>query len=169
MKDKVITIDDIDLFVFDFDGVLTDNLVHLDQNSTEWVSCSRADGLAFDVMRKLNKPSCILSTEKNSVVSARANKLKVPVIQGSGDKLESLKLLMKKSKLNKENIMYIGNDINDYKVMQFCGYTVCPSDSHNAIKKISNIVLKTSGGNGVARELLEDVFNLDFIDILYKY
>ena len=54
MKDKVITIDDIDLFVFDFDGVLTDNIVHIDNNGNEMVSCSRADGLAFDVLRKLD-------------------------------------------------------------------------------------------------------------------
>jgi len=165
---KIPSINNIDLFVFDFDGVLTNNLVYVDQTGNETVVCNRSDGLAFDVLRKIKKHICILSTEKNAVVKARANKLKVPVIQGSGDKLESLKLFMKKSKLNKENIMYIGNDINDYKVMQFCGYTVCPSDSHNAIKKISNIVLKTSGGNGVARELLEDVFNLDLINILYK-
>jgi 3-deoxy-D-manno-octulosonate 8-phosphate phosphatase KdsC-like HAD superfamily phosphatase len=48
MKDKVITIDDIDLFVFDFDGVLTDNLVHLDQNGIEWVSCNRGLEHGFD-------------------------------------------------------------------------------------------------------------------------
>ena len=61
MNDKTITIDDIDLFVFDFDGVLTDNLVYTDQNGNEMVSCSRADGLAFDVLRKLKKPVYILS------------------------------------------------------------------------------------------------------------
>ena len=48
MKDKILTIDDIDLLVFDFDGVLTDNLVYTDQNGNEIVSCSRADGLVFE-------------------------------------------------------------------------------------------------------------------------
>ena len=48
-----ISINDIDAFVFDFDGVLTNNIVHLDQDGKEWISCSRADGLAFDVLRKL--------------------------------------------------------------------------------------------------------------------
>ena len=70
MKDKILTIDDIDLFVFDFDGVLTDNLVYTDQNGNEMVICSRADGLAFDVLRKLKKPVYILSTEENTIVSA---------------------------------------------------------------------------------------------------
>ena len=57
-----ISLDNIDAFVFDFDGVLTNNLVQIDENGKESVCCSRADGLAFDVMRKLEKPSYILST-----------------------------------------------------------------------------------------------------------
>ena len=72
-----ININDIDALVFDFDGVLTNNLVHLDQDGKEYVSCSRGDGLAFDVLRKFNKPAYILSTEKNPVVRARAEKLKM--------------------------------------------------------------------------------------------
>ena len=168
MKDKVITIDNIDLFVFDFDGVLTDNLVHLDQNGTEWVSCSRADGLAFDVLRKLNKPSCILSTEKNAVVSARANKLGIPVLQGIGNKGESLRNFVKDKGYKLSKVLYVGNDVNDYNSMTICGYSACSADSHPKIKKISNFVLKTNGGKGVVRELLEDILSLDFIEILYK-
>ena len=62
----------------------------------------------------------------------------------------------------------IGNDLNDYLAMKLCGYTVCPADSHSKIKDISNVTLRTNGGNGVVREILEDVLNLDFIKILYK-
>ena len=62
----------------------------------------------------------------------------------------------------------MGNDLNDYQAMRLCGISVCPADSHPKIKEISDIVLKTNGGNGVVRELLEDVFGLDFIEILYK-
>ena len=67
-----ISIDNIDAFIFDFDGVLTNNLVHLDQHGTESVSCSRSDGLAFEVLHKLKMPTYILSTEVNPVVTARA-------------------------------------------------------------------------------------------------
>jgi YrbI family 3-deoxy-D-manno-octulosonate 8-phosphate phosphatase len=158
----------IEMFVFDFDGVLTNNLVYLDQNGNESVRCSRSDGLAFDVLRKLNKPVFILSTEKNSVVKMRAKKLKIPVIQSSSDKVKSLKEITSRKGFSLKNILYVGNDLNDYQVMKLCGFSVCPADSHTKIKKISNIVLKTNGGNGVVRELLEDVFNLDFIEILYK-
>ena len=162
------TLDDIDAFVFDFDGVLTDNLVYLDQNGVESVSCSRADGLAFDVLRKLNKPAFILSTEKSIVVAMRAKKLKIPAIQGVSDKVRAIKELIDENHYNIKNILYVGNDLNDYLAMQFCGYSVCPSDSHPKIKHISDICLSTNGGNGVVRELLEEVLNIDFIKILYK-
>jgi len=163
-----LTLDNIDAFVFDFDGVLTNNFVYMDQNGIESVACSRADGLAFDLLRKLNKPAYILSTEKNSVVTARANKLQITALQGVGDKVEGIKELAVKEGFDIQNILYVGNDLNDYRVMQICGFTACPSDSHEAIKSISTIVLRAKGGDGIVRELLEDVFGLDFIEILYN-
>lgn len=162
-----LTIEEIDLFVFDFDGVLTDNFVYLDQNGLESVRCSRADGLAFDVLQKLKKSVYILSTEKNTVVSARAEKLKVPLLQGIKNKEEALRSLASNLGCQIEKILYVGNDLNDLKVMNICGLSVCPADSHEKIKKISTVILKTNGGNGVVRELLEDVLGLDFIKILY--
>ncbi len=161
-------LDDVDVFVFDFDGVLTNNFVYLDQNGLESVICSRADGLAFDVLRKLQKPTYILSTEKNQVVTARAKKLKVPVLQGVSNKSEALKELIEKEGFDLQNILYVGNDLNDYQAMKLCGFSACPADSHPKIKEIADIALKTNGGNGIVRELLEEVLNIDFIKILYK-
>lgn len=162
-----ISLNDIDALVFDFDGVLTNNLVHIDQSGKEWVSCSRADGLAFDVLRKLNKPSFILSTEKNPVVSARAEKLKIQALQGISNKVDTLLNLVEINNFNIENILYVGNDLNDYRVMQLCGYTVCPADSHKKIKQISTVTLKTNGGNGVVRELIEQVMDIDIVNVMY--
>ena len=160
-------LDDIDAFVFDFDGVLTNNLVYLNQEGVESVACSRADGLAFDVLRKLNKPAFILSTEKNSVATMRAKKLKIPAIQGVADKVSAIKELARENKFDLKNILYVGNDLNDYLVMKVCGYTACPIDSHLKIKEISKYILNTKGGNGIVRELLEQAFNIDFLEILY--
>jgi len=164
----MINIDNIAVFVFDFDGVLTNNLVHLDQNGNELVSCSRSDGLAFDVLRKLKKSVYILSTEKNTVVSARAEKLQISVLQGIENKVLGIEEIIKKENCKLENILYVGNDLNDYRVMSICEFTACPADSHEKIKQISNIVLKTNGGHGVVRELIEDILDLDLIEILYK-
>ena len=168
MKKSKISLSDIEAFVFDFDGVLTNNLVHLSQDGQEWVSCSRADGLAFDVLRKLKIPAYILSTEKNLVVTERAIKLKIQALQGVSDKVKALKLFSTENRYKLNRVLYVGNDLNDYEAMKLCGYSVCPSDSHNKIKQIADIVLKTQGGKGVVRELVEDVFEIDLIKILYN-
>lgn len=161
-------INQIEAFVIDFDGVLTNNLVHVDQDGKETVSCSRSDGLAFDALKKLNKNCYIFSTEENSVVSIRAKKLKVPVIQGVVDKAEAIKELTIKYDYNLKNILYVGNDLNDYYAMKICGYSACPADSHLRIKEISKVILSVNGGQGVIRCLLEDFLNIDLIKVLYK-
>jgi len=156
-------INDIALIVFDFDGVLTDNKVHLTEDGKELVVCSRADGLAFDYIRKNKINTCILSTEKNGVVSHRAKKLGVPVFQCVEDKEKTLNLLLEEERINYEDVVYVGNDLNDYYAMLRCGTKICPSDAHERIKKISDFVLQSCGGNGVVREILEDVFSLDLL------
>ena len=165
---KKILLDDIDAFIFDFDGVLTNNLVHLDESGKEWVTCSRADGLAFDVLHKLKKPVFILSTERNPVVSARAKKLKVPVIQGITNKVDTLVSLLETKGFDLNRVLYVGNDLNDFPVMQVCGYAICPADAHPRIKELATVVLGCGGGTGVVRELLEDILALNFIKILYS-
>jgi len=160
--------DCIDALVFDFDGVLTDNSVYVSESGNELVRCSRADGLAFDVLRKLKKPVYIVSTEKNPVVSSRANKLNVPVVQGVSDKVAAVSDLAKQHSYQLSKILFVGNDLNDYLAMDLCGFSACPCDSHKEIKDISTLVLKTKGGDGVVRELIEEVFRLNPLEILFK-
>jgi len=168
MEQQKLLLADIDAFVFDFDGVLTNNLVHLGEDGREWVSCSRADGLAFDVLRRLNKPAYIISTEKNPVVTARAEKLQVPVLQGVTNKVDALVSLSEAKGFSLSRVLYVGNDLNDFRVMGICGYTACPVDAHPRIKELATVVLACSGGRGLVRELLEEVLELDFIEILYS-
>ena len=72
----------IDVVIFDFDGVLTDNRVIIDQSGQESVICNRADGLAFDVLRAVGLPTYIVSTETVPLAQVRGRKLQVPVLHG---------------------------------------------------------------------------------------
>ena len=148
----------IKLIVLDFDGVLTNNKVLLNEHGEEFVSCSRGDGLAFDALRKLKVKTIILSTEKNKVVTSRANKLQVECIQGIENKKNKLMALIQKYKLDRDEVIFVGNDINDISAMSLCGLTFCPSDSHEQVKNIAEVVLRTKGGEGVVREILEMYF-----------
>jgi YrbI family 3-deoxy-D-manno-octulosonate 8-phosphate phosphatase len=152
MKQKKIT---PKLVVFDFDGVLTDNRVLVFDDGREAVLCSRADGLAFDLFRRQGIPALILSTEKHPVVAARAKKLKVPCLHGIGDKKAVLQEYCRKKGVRLEDVLYVGNDLNDLEAMKIAGLSACPADAHSRIKTIARIQLKGKGGAGVARELAE--------------
>ena len=162
-----IAITDLDALVFDFDGVLTDNHVYVDAKGLESVRCSRADGLAFDALRTLSIRTVIISTETNPVVMQRAGKLQVPVMGGVADKLAVLQDYVREHGLDLSRVLYVGNDLNDLPAMKACGFSVCPADSHNNVKESASIVLQTRGGEGVVRELLEEVMGLDIGRILY--
>jgi YrbI family 3-deoxy-D-manno-octulosonate 8-phosphate phosphatase len=158
----------IKLIVLDFDGVLTNNKVLLNEHGEEFVSCSRGDGIAFDALRKLQIKTIILSTEKNKVVSSRANKLQIEAIQGVTNKKEMLAEFIKEDQLSKNEVVFVGNDINDIDVMSLCEFTFCPSDSHELVKQKAKIILKTKGGCGVMREILENYFEINIYKLLYS-
>ena len=164
----LLNINEIDLIVFDFDGVLTNNYVYVDQLGNETVRCSRADGLAFDALRILEKKILIFSSEKNTVVYRRAKKLQLNVIQGVKNKLNSLKNYVQNNEIDIKRVMYVGNDLNDYYCMQLCGVSVAPLDAHQSILAISDFTLSKKGGDGVVRDLVENIFKINLIDILFK-
>ena len=142
----------LNLIVYDFDGVMTDNKVYVDQDGREMVQVNRADGLGISILKKLGIAQIILSTEANPVVYARARKLGIPCLQGIGDKAKALRDFCKENKYDLESVGYVGNDINDLEAMQLASASFCPADAHRDIIKISTHVLKTKGGDGVVRE-----------------
>lgn len=145
---------DVDLIVYDFDGVLTDNKAIVKEDGTESVTVNRSDGLFIGMLKKMNIKQVILTTEVNKVVEARARKLGIPALTGLQDKRETLLSYCKTNNVPLEKVMFIGNDVNDLDAMTAAGFAVCPSDAADEIKKISGIVLQTKGGQGVVRELI---------------
>jgi 3-deoxy-D-manno-octulosonate 8-phosphate phosphatase (KDO 8-P phosphatase) len=160
-------ISNIKLIVLEFECVLTDNKVLLNEHGEEFVSCSRGDGIAFDALKKLEIETIILSTEKNKVVSSRAKKIQIKAIQGVSNKKDKLQGLIKDNQLNKDEVMFVGNDINDINAMSLCGLTFCPSDSHELVRRTAKITLKTKGGDGIMREILEKHFKINLYKLLY--
>jgi len=146
------------LIVYDFDGVMTDNKVYVDQDGKETVQVNRGDGLGISEIKKLGIEQIIISTEKNPVVMKRATKLNIKCLQGIENKKSALINYCQKNDFELQNVAYVGNDINDKEVMEIAGTTYCPSDAHKSIQDISDNILKTKGGDGVIREIL-DIIN----------
>ena len=148
-------LNNIKLVIYDFDGVMTNNKVFIDEKGNEMVVVNRADGLGVSEIKKLGIKQIIISTEKNPVVAARAKKLNINCFQGIDDKKTEVISYCKDNNIDLGDVAYIGNDINDKEAMGMVGNTFCPSDAHPEIKKISNHVFKIGGGNGVIREFLD--------------
>jgi YrbI family 3-deoxy-D-manno-octulosonate 8-phosphate phosphatase len=150
---------EIRLIAFDFDGVFTDNSVYLNQEGIEEVRCCRSDGIGLSRLKEINVKVYIVSTETNPVVSKRAEKLKVPCLQGVENKAEAITEICKKLNIDLKQTMFVGNDINDIPAFSTVGIPIGVSDSHTEIYPY--IVYKTQkpGGYGAVREICDLVFN----------
>lgn len=145
----------IAMIVFDFDGVFTDNKVHVDETGRETVVCDRRDGLGIGLLRERGIPMLILSKEKNPVVAARGRKLGIEVAAGCDDKAAYLRDRLARDGIDAARVVYVGNDINDLEAMATVGFSAAPADSHPAVLKRAGMVLRARGGAGAVRELCE--------------
>jgi len=151
-------IKDIKAIVFDFDGVFTDNRVIVSEDGKESVICNRSDGIGLEIIRNLEIPMKIISTEKNPVVAKRAEKLKLSVTYGVDDKLAELKKYSNETDIEISDFAYIGNDINDLQSMEKVGFPVAVADAVEEIKLISTLILTKKGGDGAVREFCELIY-----------
>jgi len=145
----------IDLLVFDFDGVMTDNTASVDEQGNETVRIDRADGLGIDQMHAVGMPMLILSTERNPVVTARAQKLQIDVEHGIADKAKRLAEIIAERDLDPDRVIYLGNDVNDLGCFALVGFPVAVADAHPQVRSAANHVLSKNGGNGAVRELCD--------------
>jgi len=151
----------VELIIFDFDGVLTDNRVWTDQDGREMVAASRSDSLKFGELRKKGIEVMILSSEPNPVVAARAKKMGVEVMHGIGiqDKGRVMREVLEKKNVKAEHVVYVGNDINDLPCFEVAGWSVAVPDAYPEVLQAADFVLSKPGGYGAVRELCEIILN----------
>ena len=143
------------LLVMDFDGVLTDDLVWVDESGVESVAASRADGMGLALLRAAGIEAVVLSSETNPVVSARCRKLGIEAIQGVTDKASALQALLDRTGIGREAVVYIGNDVNDLPCFPVAGWAVAVADAEPSVRAEADHVLRASGGRGAVRELCD--------------
>lgn len=145
----------IKLVVFDFDGVFTDNKVYVTDEGHEMVRCSRGDSFGIRLLEKLGIDSMVLSTEENPVVSKRCEKIKIKCVQGVWHKGPALAEIMEKAGLTREQVAYVGNDINDIPCFELVGLPIAVADSHPALDGLSLFRTSANGGDGAVREVCD--------------
>ena len=148
----------IKAIVFDVDGVLSDSTIPMDQEGQPLRTLNVKDGYAIQLAVKMGLTLAIISGGKSSVVEKRYNYLGVKhIYMGSHIKTDDLNDLMQKTGVALDEILYMGDDIPDYEVMQLVGLPCCPADACPEIRQLSRYVSPCLGGHGAGRDVIEQV------------
>ena len=145
----------IRLVAFDFDGVFTDNMVYVFEDGTEAVRCFRSDGIGLHKLKKLGIETVIISTEANSVVSARAHKLKIRCIQNCQNKRAVLEDIAQEKNITLREVAFVGNDINDLPCLERVALPIVVQDAYQDVVPTALFQTKRPGGRGAVREVCD--------------
>jgi len=151
----------ITTLMFDYDGVLTNGVVLLQDDGEPLRTANVKDGYAIQYAARMGYRIAIISGGRSRSMETRFRMLNVPhVFLGAGNKLEVFHDFIKTHQINPENVLYVGDDIPDYQVMQEAGVATCPADAAEEIKAISHYISHYKGGEGCVREIIEQVMKV---------
>lgn len=155
------TLNHITTFVFDVDGVLTDGTINITTNGEMYRMMNVKDGFALKEALKQGFNMCIISGGTNEGVRTRLAGLGIKDIHlGAHHKTETLKTYLKENNINQEHVLYMGDDLPDFEVMQHVGLPCCPQDAVAEIKALSSYVSHKNGGKGCVRDVIEQVLKV---------
>jgi 3-deoxy-D-manno-octulosonate 8-phosphate phosphatase (KDO 8-P phosphatase) len=148
-------------FIFDVDGVLTDGSVTLMPDGEQVRTMNIKDGYALQLAIKKGYKLAVISGGKSEMVRKRLNGLGITDIYlGIHNKIETYKELIEIYGVSPDEILYMGDDIPDYEIMQRVGIPTCPEDAVQEIKALSIYVSHQKGGKGAVRDVIEQVMKV---------
>ncbi len=145
----------VGLLAMDFDGVMTDNCLFVDESGREMVRCHRGDGWGVARLRDAGIDMVVISTETNPVVAARCRKLSIPCIQNCRNKLAALKNFAEKRSLGPDQVAFMGNDVNDLECLHWAGIAIVPADACPEAISLANLTTTQCGGEGAVRQVAD--------------
>ena len=152
----------IKLVLLDVDGTLTNGGIYRGNNGEELKRFNVKDGYAIVNAQKLGIEFGIITGRKSELVEIRSNELKIKYLyQGISEKTVILEEIMQKTGLKKEEIAYMGDDLNDILIMKQSGLTGAPKDAADEVIQIVDFVSEKNGGSGAVREFVEYILKKD--------
>ncbi|HSG52745.1 MAG TPA: 3-deoxy-manno-octulosonate-8-phosphatase KdsC [Rheinheimera sp.] len=146
----------IKLLICDVDGVFSDGRIYLGNSGEELKAFHTRDGYGIKALRQAGIEVAIITGRQSEIVAKRMASLTVPYIyQGQENKLAAFDELQRKLQLKPEQIAYIGDDLSDWQVMQYCGLAVAVKDAHPYLVQHADFVTSLPGGYGAVRELCD--------------
>lgn len=144
--------------IFDVDGVLSCETIPLHPSGEPMRTVNIKDGYAIQLAQKQGLRIVIMTGGTTESVRLRYEHLGMEdIYMGCSIKIRTYKMFMEKYELRDDEIIYMGDDIPDYEVMQQCGCPCCPADACPDIKSISKYISRYKGGQGCARDVIEQV------------
>jgi 3-deoxy-D-manno-octulosonate 8-phosphate phosphatase (KDO 8-P phosphatase) len=151
----------IKAFAFDVDGVLSDPKVYLSAEGELLRTMNTKDGYALQYASKRGYPIAIITGGRTESVGKRFSALGIKDIYlGASRKMDDFDDFRMKYGLEPDEILYMGDDLPDYEVMEICGVPCCPADAVEEIKSVSVYISHLKGGEGCVRDILEQVLRL---------
>lgn len=148
----------IKYWVIDVDGTMTDAGIYYDENGNELKKFCTKDAAGFFAAHKLGIKIIVLTGRKCEATTKRMAELKVDYIfQNVKDKYAFLSAFMKEKFISREELGYIGDDLNDLPPMKLAGFIGCPADSCREVKELADYVSPVCGGHGAVRDVIEHV------------
>lgn len=159
---KLIIPKTIKMIISDFDGVMTDNCVYVNEDLSMSRKLNFKDIMAVSLLRKAGIDLAYISGEKNTSIDLMADKFRLEEThQGIRIKIDVLKLIVEKYNLKPEEFLYIGDDVNDIDCLKFASTKITVPNSVDAVKKVDGIQITTNyGGDGAFREVVDCLLGL---------
>lgn len=152
----------IKLVLTDVDGCLTDGSVYYGPNHEKIKKFNMQDGMALKLLRENNILTGIISADNSEATRYRAEDLKFDFIYiNIKDKLAKFEEILETNNLQRDEVSYMGDDIQDLCILNQVKVSVAPNNAVDEVKKAVSHITQKSGGNGAFREYAEYIIKLN--------
>ncbi len=146
----------IKYIALDVDGTLTDGGIYYDGTGNEWKKFSVKDGAGIKIAQKNGVEIVVISGRECGALTRRMSELGVKYLfQNIQEKESCLKAFMQEKNIQRDELAYIGDDINDLDAMGQAGFKACPADADERVKAQADYISRFSGGYGAVRDVIE--------------
>ncbi len=146
----------VKMFLTDCDGCLTDGGMYYSEHGDELKKFNTKDGMGFSFLREKGILTGVITGEDVELNRRRVEKLKLDIYKpGCRDKASAIKELCRQHRIRLEEVVYVGDDVNDLEVIQMVGFGCCPADAVPQVKAAAKYIAAAKGGEGVIREIIE--------------
>lgn len=156
MQDILEKAKNIELVIFDIDGVMTDGGLFFDNNGGEYKAFNSLDGHGLRMLLECGVQAAVITGRKSELVRHRMNDLGITLLyQGYRDKTPAFEALLKEVNIKKEQIAYVGDDVIDLPIMSQLDFAIAVQNAHPFVKQHSHWITERSGGHGAVRDVCE--------------